>query len=89
VVQLIGLKTITVDAGYFSNLLAGRMGRFSNPPPQFGQICCKTVSTQVVQKVHSKLQMCASLLSGGKALLQFSQVGFNINMFFDFRIGKK
>jgi hypothetical protein len=31
----------------------GRIGRFSNPPPQFGQTLCKWVSTQVTQKVHS------------------------------------
>jgi len=33
--------------------LFGRTGRFSNPPPQFGQTLCRCVSTQSAQKVHS------------------------------------
>jgi hypothetical protein len=31
----------------------GRTGRGANPPPQFGQTSCSTVSTQVAQNVHS------------------------------------
>lgn len=51
------------------------MGLFSKLPPQFGHTCFKTVSTQSLQKVHSKVQIIASSLWGGRALLQFSQVG--------------
>jgi hypothetical protein len=31
----------------------GRMGRGTNPPPQFGQTLPKTVSTHAAQNVHS------------------------------------
>jgi hypothetical protein len=56
--------------------VAGRVGLRSNPPPQFGQTFSKIFVTQLVQKVHSKVQIMASLLSLGKAFPQFSQMGF-------------
>jgi hypothetical protein len=53
----------------------GRIGRFSNPPPQLGQTLCKTWATQSAQKVHSNEQMRASVAWGGKSLAQCSQMG--------------
>jgi len=34
-------------------LRAGLIGRATNPPPQFGQTFCNTLSTQAAQNVHS------------------------------------
>lgn len=51
------------------------MGRLEKSPPQFGHTPCKIVSTQSVQKVHSKVQIIASLASKGNDLLQCSQEG--------------
>ncbi len=51
------------------------------PPPQFGQTLASTPSTQSAQKVHSKLQMRASVEAGGSALLQCSQVGLSCSNF--------
>jgi hypothetical protein len=53
----------------------GLIGRGVNPPPQFGQTLRSTVSTQVVQNVHSYEQIHASVESGGKRFAQFSQTG--------------
>jgi hypothetical protein len=50
-----------------------RLGRRSNSPPQFGHTPC-IASVQDLQKVHSKLQICASR-SGGSPALHFSQTG--------------
>ncbi len=43
--------------------------------PQFGQRPCNLLSVQSRQNVHSKLQIMASVESGGKSLLQHSQLG--------------
>jgi hypothetical protein len=51
------------------------MGRETNSPPQFGQRPRSVVSAQSRQKVHSKLQIMASAASGGRSLLQHSQLG--------------
>jgi hypothetical protein len=56
------------------------MGRAQKPPPQFGQTLAKMFSTQGRQKVHSKVQIIASVESGGSATLQFSQVGLSSSM---------
>jgi hypothetical protein len=37
----------------FRQLFAGRIGRFSKPPPQLGQTFRSTFSTHAAQKVHS------------------------------------
>src|SRR6185436_17900109 len=34
-------------------LVAGRIGRGTNPPPQLGQTLPRTVSTQLAQNMHS------------------------------------
>lgn len=65
----------SVEAGLAANLLAGRRGRTVNSPPQFGQMPFSLWSTQSAQKVHSNVQMRASRESGGRSLLQHSQLG--------------
>lgn len=59
------------------SLAAGRIGRATKFPPQFGQMPWKTSAAQVAQKVHSKVQIRASVLSGGKSRSQHSQLGLN------------
>ena len=67
----------------------GLIGRGANPLPQFGQTLSRTVSTQVAQNVHSKLQMRASSDSGGNGLLQCSQVGLSSSMMTPSRGGQR
>src|SRR6202030_2543912 len=75
------LTTRTADAGYFSSFSAGRMGRTTRFPPQFGQRPPGVVSVQSRQNVHSKLQIMASAASAGRSLLQHSQLGLSSNIF--------
>ena len=77
---LTGFNTRLVEAGYFSNSSGGLTGRGVNPPPQLGQIRFNTPSTQVLQYVHSKVHIQASVDSGGKSLSQFSQLGRSSSM---------
>ena len=63
-------STRFVDAGYFSSKCAGRIGRGEKLPPQFGHVLFNLVSTQSLQNVHSKVQMSASVESGGKSVSQ-------------------
>ncbi len=55
--------------GYLDKYSFGSTGLFSKPPPQFGQTFCRMVWTQISQNVHSKAQIIASLLFGGRWLL--------------------
>jgi hypothetical protein len=82
----IGFTNSSVLAGYFCSFSAGLMGLFSKPPSQLGQIFSSTLSTQSLQKVHSKVQIIASELSNGSDLAQFSHTGLisNIIFLFDF-----
>jgi len=73
-------KTRFVDAGYFFSNSFGLIGRLTKLPQQFGHLKFKTDCAQDVQKVHSKVQMTASLDSGGRPLLQHSQFGLSSNM---------
>jgi hypothetical protein len=73
------LTTRTVDAGYRASFSAGRMGRATSSPPQFGQRPPSVVSAQSRQKVHSKLQIMASVAASGRSLLQHSQLGRRSN----------
>jgi hypothetical protein len=66
-----GFKYSFLETGYFSKRWFGRIGRFSNPPPQLGQILNKISYTQSLQNVHSKVQIMASLLSFGSGFPQF------------------
>jgi hypothetical protein len=61
------------------------MGRATNLPPQLGQTPPSFSATQVAQKVHSKLQMRASELSGGRSRLQHSQLGRSSSMACSFK----
>ena len=70
-----GLNTRTVEAGLAASFESGRMGRDTRLPPQLGQHPPSLLSTQSRQKVHSKVQIIASVADGGKSLLQHSQFG--------------
>jgi hypothetical protein len=70
-----GLKTRTVLAGLANNLAAGRKGRRTNSPLQFGQRPLSFSSTQDSQNVHSKVQIIALRESGARSQLQHSQFG--------------
>ena len=80
VIHPLSFKTRLVDAGLFFNASTGLLGRGTKLPPQLGHILFRTPSTQLVQKVHSNVQMCASVDSGGKSLSQHSQFGRNSNI---------
>jgi hypothetical protein len=64
-----------LDGGLFASFAAGRTGRATSSPPQLGQMPRSLSLAQVAQKVHSKLQMRASELCGGRSQLQHSQLG--------------
>ena len=79
-----------VEAGFaprkllFFQLLTGRIGLGTKPPPQLGHVLDSICSTQLEQNVHSKLQIRASIALGGRAMLQFSQVGLSSSMMFGY-----
>jgi hypothetical protein len=54
--------------------------REQKPPPQFGQTFSRVFSTQERQNMHSNEQIIASVEFGGRAELQFSQLGLNSSM---------
>ena len=58
----------------------GRIGRRTNSPLQFGHLPCSTVATHCAQNVHSKEQIIASRDSGGRSLLQHSQLRRSCSM---------
>ena len=68
------------DAGWDFNSSTGRIGRCTKLPPQFGQIPFKISVAHVIQNVHSNEQITASVDSGGKSLLQHSQLGLSSNI---------
>jgi hypothetical protein len=70
-----GLNTRADDGGFASSFDAGRRGRGSNSPPQFGHTPFRRRSAQVAQNVHSNEQIRASGDSGGKSASQHSQDG--------------
>lgn len=69
-----------VDAGLLFSAAIGRIGRCTKLPEQLGQIKFNVDSAQLLQNVHSKLQMKACVDSGGKSLSQHSQLGLNVNI---------
>jgi hypothetical protein len=75
-----GLRTRSTEAGYFTSKAAGRIGRGTRLPPQFGQIPRNTSPAQAAQNVHSKVQIIASVASGGRSLSQHSQLGRSWSM---------
>jgi len=74
--------TRCIEAGYCPSSDAGRMGRGEKLPPQLGQRSAKTPEAHDRQNVHSKVQITASLDSGGKSVSQHSQLGFNLSIEF-------
>jgi len=74
------LNTRSLDGGNFASLLAGRIGRATKLPPQFGQVPPSFVSAQSRQNVHSKVQIMASAAAGGRSLSQHSQLGRRASM---------
>jgi hypothetical protein len=75
-----GLKTRVVDAGCASSFAAGRSGRGSSSPPQFGQVPASRFEAQSAQKVHSKEQIRACRESGGRSMSQHSHEGRSSSM---------
>lgn len=63
-----------------ASFAAGRRGRGTSSPPQFGQTLCSLISAQSAQKVHSKEQMRAFVASGGRSTSQHSHDGRNCSM---------
>jgi len=53
----------------------GRTGLRTSSPPQLAQTKLSLPEAQSRQYVHSKVQMNASLESGGRSLSQHSQLG--------------
>jgi hypothetical protein len=70
-----GLNTRRFDGGLFASFEAGRIGRGTKLPPQFGQRPPSLLSAQSRQNVHSNEQITASVAAGGKSLSQHSQLG--------------
>jgi hypothetical protein len=75
VAKSFGLKIFLVDTGYFLTILDLLIGRSTKLPEQLGQTFSKRVTAQVLQYVHSKVQIIASVELLGKPLLQCSQLG--------------
>ena len=73
--QPCGLNIRTSEGGYVSSNCAGRIGRSTNPPPQFGHFPRSTFATQSRQKVHSNEQINASVESGARSRSQHSHPG--------------
>jgi hypothetical protein len=69
------LNTRLVEAGWVASFAGGRIGRGTRLPPQFGQRPPSRCSAQSRQKVHSNVQITASVAAGGKSLSQHSQFG--------------
>lgn len=70
----------SVDGGLLASLFAGRRGRTTSSPPQFGHFPPRTFSAHEAQKVHSKEQIRASADSGGRSVSQHSQFGLSCSM---------
>ena len=73
-------RTRSVEARYLASMMADRIGRATRLPSQLGQTPLRMRSAQAAQKVHSKVQMRASALSGDRSTSQHSQLGFIISM---------
>jgi len=74
-VQPSGLRTLFSEAGNFFSTPTGRIGRSTKLPPQFGHTLFNISLAHWAQNVHSKVQIRASGLSGGKSTSQHSQLG--------------
>jgi hypothetical protein len=85
-VQPSAFKTRFVDGGLAASFPAGRIGRRTSSPRQFGQTPCSTSPAQSAQYVHSKLHIIASRLSAGRSRSQHSQFGLSSSIV-AYRIG--
>ncbi len=75
---LCGLRTRSVDAGLLTSFAAGRTGRRTSSPPQFGhRPPGSRPAAHAAQKVHSNEQINASGESGGRSRSQHSQLGLS------------
>lgn len=72
-----GRTTRLVDGGSTSSRWAGRMGRLTSSPPQFGQTPCRTFSAQSRHQVHSYVQISTSGDAGSRSRSQHSQFGLS------------
>jgi len=70
-----GLVNRSVDAGDESSFPAGRVGRSTKSPPQFGQTPPNRASAHSAQNVHSKVHILASGAPFGRSQSQHSQFG--------------
>src|SRR3954471_5691592 len=75
-----GFNTRSDAGGNFASLSAGRIGRRTNSPPQFGHLPLSGPATQSLQNVHSNVQIIASRESGGRSRSQHSQLGRSASM---------
>lgn len=69
-----------VEAGEVISLFAGRIGRRTSSPPQFGQVPEKWFCAQSAQNVHSNVQIIAAGEAGGRSQSQHSQFGLNASI---------
>jgi len=67
--------TRRVEAGFFASFSAGRRGRATSSPPQFGHRPFNTFCAHSAQNVHSNEQIRACADSGGRSRSQHSQFG--------------
>ena len=67
IAQPCSFNTRCVEAGLFVNSATGRIGRGAKFPLQLGHTPFSTSVAQAVQKVHSNVQITASVDSGGKS----------------------
>ena len=74
------LSTRSTEAGDRASLAAGRRGRATSSPPQFGHMPCSTEVAHASQNVHSNEQIRASIDSGGRSRSQHSQLGRSWSM---------
>lgn len=72
-----GRTTRLVDGRSTSSRRAGRMGRLTSSPPQFGQTPCRTFSAQSRHQVHSYVQISTSGDAGSRSRSQHSQFGLS------------
>ena len=70
-----GRTTRLVDGGLTACRRAGRIGRLTSSPPQFGQTPCRTFSAQSRHQVHSYVQISTSGDAGSRSRSQHSQFG--------------
>ena len=70
-----GRTTLVTDGGSAMSRSAGRMGRRTSSPPQFGQTPCRMFSAHSRHQVHSYVQISTSGDAGSRSRSQHSQFG--------------